>query len=143
MRTTMNVSLPRELKRWLDQQVKAGGYGTASEYLRDLLRRAQQRDARRKVDAMLIEAVESGATTVMDDADFTAIRKAARASAPTASGVKGMTLTVIGSPLVSAEAERTSFCAGLGRPATRKSNSSSRGASPGREYSSHIRYFPP
>jgi antitoxin ParD1/3/4 len=80
MRTTMNLSLPDDLKRWVDQQVQEQGYGTASEYLRDLLRRARQRDARRKIDETLIEAVESGATTVMDDSDFASIRKAARAA---------------------------------------------------------------
>ena len=85
MRKTMNVSLPAELKQWVDQQVREGVYGTASEYLRDLLRRARERDARRKVDALLLEAVESGATTPMTDDDWTATRKAARAATAKAS----------------------------------------------------------
>lgn len=78
MRATMNVSLPVELKRWVDEQVREGGYGTSSEYLRDMLRRARERDARRKIDEMLVEAVESGTGTVMDDADWRSIRKAAK-----------------------------------------------------------------
>ena len=77
----MNVSLPRELKHWVDEQVEAGGYGTASEYLRDMLRRARERQQRRSLDAMLVEAVEQGATTVMDDADWASIRRSARAPA--------------------------------------------------------------
>ena len=77
----MNVSLPGELKRWVDEQVKIGGYGTASEYLRDMLRRARERDARRKIDAMLVEAVEDGATIEMDRADFASLRKTAKAAA--------------------------------------------------------------
>ncbi|MEO6436477.1 MAG: type II toxin-antitoxin system ParD family antitoxin [Tepidisphaeraceae bacterium] len=80
MRTTMNVSLPRELKRWVDEQVKQGGYGTASEYLRDVLRRARERQARQDIDALLVKAVESGASIAMDDADWTSLRKAAKAS---------------------------------------------------------------
>ncbi len=76
----MNVSLPRDMKKWVDQQVKAGGYGTASEYLRDMLRRARERQQRRQIDAMLIDAVESGANIAMDDADFASIRTAARAA---------------------------------------------------------------
>ena len=84
----MNVSLPRELKQWVDEQVKEGGYGTASEYLRDLLRRARDRQARRRIDAMLLEAVEEGADTVMDDADWISIRKAARAQAAKATRKK-------------------------------------------------------
>jgi antitoxin ParD1/3/4 len=81
MRSTMNVSLPADLKRWVDQQVRQGGYGTASEYLRDVLRRARERKQRRQIDAMLVEAVESGATIEMDDADWSTIRKTARAAA--------------------------------------------------------------
>jgi antitoxin ParD1/3/4 len=80
MRTTMNVSLPGDLKQWVDDQVESGGYGTASEFLRDLLRRARERQLRHRIDAMLIEAVDAGAKTVMDDRDWESIRKAARAS---------------------------------------------------------------
>jgi antitoxin ParD1/3/4 len=75
----MNVSLPRELKKWVDEQVKIGGYGTASEYLRDMLRRARERQLRRRIDTGLVEAIQEGAQTIMDDADWASIRRAARA----------------------------------------------------------------
>jgi len=75
----MNVSLPRELKKRVDEQVKTGGYGTASEYLRDLLRRARERQLRRRIDAGLVEAVQEGAQAVMDESDWASIRRAARA----------------------------------------------------------------
>ena len=81
MRTTMNLSLPEELKRWVDEQVESGGYGTASEYVRDLLRRARERQLRHGIDAMLVDAVESGAKTPMNDGDWKSIRSAARARA--------------------------------------------------------------
>ena len=76
----MNVSLPADLERWVQDQVKAGGYQTPAEYVRDLLRRAREREARLHVDVQLREAVESGAETVMDDADWSSIRKSARAA---------------------------------------------------------------
>ena len=79
MRMTMNVSLPPDLKRWLDAQVRSGGYGTSSEYIRDILRRARQRQQRRAIDDMLIEAVEEGANIEMDEKDWSYIRQAARA----------------------------------------------------------------
>ena len=41
MRTSMNISLPAPLKDWIEQQVAAGGYSTASEYVREVLRRQQ------------------------------------------------------------------------------------------------------
>jgi antitoxin ParD1/3/4 len=77
----MNLSLPPAMKRWVEEQVKAGGYGTASEYVRDVLRRARERQLRRQIDAKLIGAVEDGADTVMDEADFASIRAAARRQA--------------------------------------------------------------
>ncbi len=80
MRTTMNVSLPNDLKKWVDDQVKAGGYGTTSEYLRDMLRRAREREARRAIDQKLIDALESGPTVIMDDKDWASIRRAAKSA---------------------------------------------------------------
>ena len=37
--STMNISLPDELKAFVDQRIKADGYGTSSEYMRELIRR--------------------------------------------------------------------------------------------------------
>lgn len=36
---TMNISLPDALKSHVDEQVSARGYGTSSEYIRELIRR--------------------------------------------------------------------------------------------------------
>ena len=38
--STMNISLPEELKDFVDSQVKRG-YGTSSEYVRELIRKDQ------------------------------------------------------------------------------------------------------
>jgi hypothetical protein len=38
---TLNISLPDSRREFVDQQVAAGGYSTASEYIRDLIRQAQ------------------------------------------------------------------------------------------------------
>jgi antitoxin ParD1/3/4 len=55
---TMNVSLPDPLKEWVEDRVKTGRYANASDYVRDLIRRDQE-----KRDALvraLIEGEESG-----------------------------------------------------------------------------------
>jgi antitoxin ParD1/3/4 len=39
----MHVSLPDELKEFVDQQVHQGSYGTTGEYTRELLRRERDR----------------------------------------------------------------------------------------------------
>lgn len=40
---TMTISLPEQMKRWIDEQVDAGGYASASDYVRDLVRRDRER----------------------------------------------------------------------------------------------------
>ena len=47
--STMNVSLPDELKSFVDARVDTGGYGSTSEYVRDLVRRDQDRERLRWV----------------------------------------------------------------------------------------------
>ena len=41
--STMNISLPDELKQFVDQRIQAEGYGTSSEYMRELIRRDRDR----------------------------------------------------------------------------------------------------
>jgi antitoxin ParD1/3/4 len=58
---TMNVSLPDEMKEWVEAQVDTGRYGNSSDYVRDLVRRDQERqDARQKLQDMVDEALASG-----------------------------------------------------------------------------------
>ncbi len=58
---SMNVSLPAELKAWVERQVRAGRYSNASEYVRDLIRRDQDRAGKIARMQMLVdEARASG-----------------------------------------------------------------------------------
>ena len=70
MRTTMNISLPAPLKSWIEQQVEERGFSTASEFVRDVLRREQEQAARVAVDARLLQAIESGESTPMTAQDW-------------------------------------------------------------------------
>jgi antitoxin ParD1/3/4 len=54
---TMNISLPDELKQFVDAQVNELGYGSSSEYLRELIRK--QRDVER-LRGLLLEGAGSG-----------------------------------------------------------------------------------
>ena len=75
MRSTMNVSLPAALKDWVEEQVSQKGYSTASEYVRDLLRREQQMQLRAHVDQRLTDALNSGDATPMTKRDWERIRR--------------------------------------------------------------------
>lgn len=54
---TMNVSLPDPMREWVDQRVKSGQYGNASEYIRDLIREDQRDEELRR---RLIQELEEG-----------------------------------------------------------------------------------
>ncbi len=60
MPATMNISLPESMKKYVDQQVETGGYGSVSEYVRELVRRDQKERAQSKLEALLLEGIESG-----------------------------------------------------------------------------------
>ena len=54
--STMNISLPDTLKSFVDSQVSEGDYGSSSEYMRNLLRKEQDRVRLRR---LLMEGMES------------------------------------------------------------------------------------
>ncbi len=58
--TSMNrSSLPEALKEYVEEQSK-NGYATPSEYVRELIREDQKRHAREKLNALLLEGLNSG-----------------------------------------------------------------------------------
>ena len=59
--TSMNVSLPEALKRFVEEQVDQGGYSTPSEYVRSLIREAQARAEQRELETKLLAGLESPA----------------------------------------------------------------------------------
>lgn len=54
--STMNISLPEALKAFVDKQVSERGYGTSSEYLRELIRKDQDRT---RLRGMLVKGAAS------------------------------------------------------------------------------------
>jgi antitoxin ParD1/3/4 len=50
----------------VETQIDRGGYGTASDYFRELLREEQKRQGRIHVEAKLQEALDSGAPTTVN-----------------------------------------------------------------------------
>jgi antitoxin ParD1/3/4 len=69
---TMNISLPEELKAFLDQRIETEGYGSSSEYMRELIRRDRDRVALRQY---LLEGIESKPAGRMDAAYFAGLRR--------------------------------------------------------------------
>jgi antitoxin ParD1/3/4 len=57
--TTVTISLSESLKGFLDRQVKTKGYGNTSEYFRELLRTARNREAEARLKNLLLEGLDS------------------------------------------------------------------------------------
>lgn len=69
--STMNISLPDSLKSFVDEQVSRRGYGTSSEYVRELIRKDQDRA---RLRALLLEGAESAPGKPADGAYFDTLR---------------------------------------------------------------------
>lgn len=68
---SMNVSLPEAMKAWVERQAEGGRYGNASDYIRDLIRKDQERkEAIAALQAAIAEGVESGVPQPFDATAF-------------------------------------------------------------------------
>src|SRR5579862_7587903 len=77
--STMNVSLPKPLKRYVEGKVSSGVYGSASEFVREAIREKFQREREGKrttadLTAKLIEGLDSGEPIEFTD-DYFAQKK--------------------------------------------------------------------
>lgn len=76
--STMNISLPDSLKSFVDQQVDERGYSTSSEYVRELIRKDQDRQRLRRV---LLAGATAAPTSPADSTYFEGLRDRARGAA--------------------------------------------------------------
>jgi antitoxin ParD1/3/4 len=74
----MNMSIPPQLMQWVERQVEQGGYGTASEFVRHLIRQAKARSFQEGVDEKLLEALDEGSAKPMTRKDWNDIRREGR-----------------------------------------------------------------
>jgi antitoxin ParD1/3/4 len=75
--STMNISLPDALKSFVDDQVSQRGYSTSSEYVRELIRKDQDRQHLR---GLLLAGGESAPTAPADANYFESLRSRVRQS---------------------------------------------------------------
>ena len=75
---SMNISLPEPMKDFVDRQIASGRYGSASEYVRALIREDEKRKAEERLEALLLEGLQ-GEESELTREDWSAIRDEARA----------------------------------------------------------------
>ena len=62
--TSLNVSLPEGLKAFVKDRVAEGRHSTPSDYVRELIRSDQKRQAQERLDQLLLEGLETPAEEV-------------------------------------------------------------------------------
>jgi antitoxin ParD1/3/4 len=78
--STMNISLPETLKSFVDEQVSQRGYGTSSEYVRELIRRDQ---GRLQLRGLLLAGAASNPAAPADPSYFEGLRDRVRKTTKT------------------------------------------------------------
>ena len=79
----MNISLPESLKAFVDEQVRSRGYGTSSEYVRELIRKDHDRQ---RLRALLLDGAASASGPTADRAFFDGLREGVHRRAASGSG---------------------------------------------------------
>lgn len=74
---TMNISLPRTLKSFVEEQVTSRGYATSSEYVRELIRKDQERQ---RLRGLLLAGAASAPASPVGDQYFDDLRDRVRQS---------------------------------------------------------------
>jgi antitoxin ParD1/3/4 len=74
--TSMNVSLPKTLRSFVDERVSGSSYTSASEYVRELIRKDRENRATHdRVEELLLEGFASGPASEWTAADWASIRE--------------------------------------------------------------------
>ena len=81
--STMNVSMPEPMKKWVEEQVATGRYASTSDFMRDLVRRAIAREeAIARLNALIQEGIDSGPAEPFDFETFRAeVRESVKTNA--------------------------------------------------------------
>ena len=72
----MNISLPDELKDYVEEQAQ-GGYSTPSEFVRALIRLDQKRRSQARLEELLMEGLQSGEPLPADEKFWSDLKREA------------------------------------------------------------------
>jgi len=61
----MSFALPEAMRSYVNQRVASGQYGNTSEYLRELIRRDQEEQAKKRLRELIEEGLNSGPSRVL------------------------------------------------------------------------------
>ncbi len=73
--TTLNISLPDNLKVFIDSRLAEGGYVTVSDYIHELVRQDQARKEQKRLEAVLLERLQGEDWEALSPADWVNLRQ--------------------------------------------------------------------
>ena len=76
--STLNISLPESMRQFVERKITSDGYGTISEYVRELIR-ADQRNDTLQIERLVARAYASGEPSPLTKDDIDDARSAVRA----------------------------------------------------------------
>lgn len=77
--TSLNIDLPEPLKVFVEIEAEESGYETASDYIRALIRDAEQRKSERAIESLLLEDVHASDRGTLTDAEWASHLRQVRA----------------------------------------------------------------
>lgn len=73
---TMNISLPDEMKAFVEEEAVRKGFGNLSEYVRTIIRKVQEEQAEReRLDVLLLAGINSGPASPLSEKEWEQIRR--------------------------------------------------------------------
>ena len=89
--SSINFSVPDDLREFVDERVARAGFSTPSEYMRYLIREDRKRATQERLEELLLEGLDSGASEPWTEADVEEIRAAVRERLKKRRGAHGAT----------------------------------------------------
>jgi antitoxin ParD1/3/4 len=78
MATALSFAFPEPIVEYIDKRVATGGYGSRSDSIQDLVRIDQREQAKRRLQELVAQGLESGPATAMSAADWVDMEVVAR-----------------------------------------------------------------
>ena len=73
--TTLNISFPDSMQSFIQEKIAKGGYGSADEYIRQLVSEDQKRAAWDRLESLVLEGVDAGESQEMTSADWEDLKR--------------------------------------------------------------------
>ncbi len=81
MAVSMDISISEALRDQVQKRVAEGGFANASDFVEALIREDREREANKRLEALLLEGVQSGGTEEATDAYWNALKAEVRSAA--------------------------------------------------------------